>query len=166
MLGEISKAIQCFLAPLGTGALTSSTSVGQSEMRARQKPTLGEGRSLSLGSPNKEKTWRRREGGKTCWETIGLKEQDSEFDPRHVLSPSVGRKGCSVAQFCPTDTFAILWTVVCQVLPSMGFSRQEYWRGLPFPTLGDLPDPGIEPESLWSPALASELFTTEPPGKP
>ena len=44
----------------------------------------------------------------------------------------------------------------------MKFSKQEYWNGLPFPSLGDLPDPGIEPVSL---ALASGLFTTEPPGK-
>ena len=44
--------------------------------------------------------------------------------------------------------------------------RQEYWRGLPFPTPGDLPDPRIEPVSPESPALADELFTTEPPGKP
>ena len=48
----------------------------------------------------------------------------------------------------------------------MGFSRQEYWRGLPFPSLGDLPDPGIEPESPASPALAGGFFTMEPPGKP
>ena len=44
----------------------------------------------------------------------------------------------------------------------MGFPRQEYWSGLPFPAPGDLPDPGIEPVS---PALAGGLFTTEPPGK-
>ena len=59
--------------------------------------------------------------------------------------------------------FATPWTVTHQAPPSMGFSRQEYWSGLPFPTPGDLPDPGIEPES---PALASKFFTTEPPGKP
>ena len=48
----------------------------------------------------------------------------------------------------------------------MGFFRQEYWSGLPFPTLGGLPNPGIEPASLVSPVLAGEFFTTEPPGKP
>ena len=42
----------------------------------------------------------------------------------------------------------------------MGFSRQEYWSGLPFPTPGDLPDPGVEPMSLMSPALAGKFFTT------
>ena len=45
----------------------------------------------------------------------------------------------------------------------MGFPRQEYWSGLPFPSSGDLPDPGIKPTS---PALASRFFTAEPPGKP
>jgi len=45
----------------------------------------------------------------------------------------------------------------------MGFSRQEYWSGLPFPSPGDLPDPGIEP---LSPEFADRFFTTELPGKP
>ena len=49
---------------------------------------------------------------------------------------------------------------------SMKFSRQEQWPGLPFPIPGDLPDPGIEPVSLASPALAGGFFTTAPPGKP
>ena len=49
---------------------------------------------------------------------------------------------------------------------SMGFPRQENWRGLPFSSPGDLPDPGIEPMSIISSALAGGLFTTEPPGKP
>ena len=50
-----------------------------------------------------------------------------------------------------------------QAPPSMGFSRQEYWSGLPFPSSGDLPDPGIEPRS---PALEADALTSEPPGKP
>ena len=49
---------------------------------------------------------------------------------------------------------------------SMGFPRQEYWSGLPFPTLGDLPHPGIKLKSLASPAFTGGFFTTEPPGKP
>ena len=48
----------------------------------------------------------------------------------------------------------------------MGFSGQEYWNGLPFPSPGDLLDPGIEPASPASPALAGGFSTTEPPGKP
>ena len=54
------------------------------------------------------------------------------------------------------------WTVACQAALSIGFSRQEYWSGLPFPSPGDVPDPGIEP---MSPALAGEFFTAEPPGQ-
>ena len=51
------------------------------------------------------------------------------------------------------------WTVAHQAPLSMGFSRQEYWSGLPFPSPGDLPDPGIEPVSLMSPGLAGTFFT-------
>ena len=60
----------------------------------------------------------------------------------------------------------IPWTVACQAPLSMELSRQEYWSKLPFPTAGELLDPGIEPTSLSSPALAGEFFTTAPPGKP
>ena len=56
--------------------------------------------------------------------------------------------------------FATPWTVAHKAPLSVEFSRQEYWGGLPFPTPGDLPDPGIEPTSLVSPALASGFFTT------
>ena len=55
------------------------------------------------------------------------------------------------------------WTVAYQAPLSMRFSRQEYWSGLPFPSPGDLPDPGIEPGF---PALESDTLTSEPPGKP
>ena len=60
----------------------------------------------------------------------------------------------------------MLWTIARQAPLSMGFSRQEYWHGLSFPPLGDLPDPGTDPVSPASPALAGGFFTTEPPGKP
>ena len=56
--------------------------------------------------------------------------------------------------------FATLWTRAHRASLSMGFSRQEYWSGLPCLPPGDLPDPGIEPSSLKSPALAGGLFTT------
>ena len=56
--------------------------------------------------------------------------------------------------------FATPWTVVFQAPLSMGFFRQQYWSGLPFPSLGDLPNPGITPTSLTSPAMASQFFTT------
>ena len=56
--------------------------------------------------------------------------------------------------------FATLWTIVCQVSPSMGFSRQEHWSGLPFPPPGNLSNPRIKFVSLMSPALAGGFFTT------
>ena len=56
--------------------------------------------------------------------------------------------------------FAALWTVVCQAPLSMGFSRQESWSELPCPPPGDLPNPGMEPTSLMSPALAGGFLTT------
>ena len=58
-----------------------------------------------------------------------------------------------------------LWTVACQAPLSMGFSRQEYWSGLPFPPPGHLPDPGVEPTSYVSLALAGGFFTTKSPGE-
>ena len=61
---------------------------------------------------------------------------------------------------CPVQLFATPWTVARQAPPSMGFSRQDSWSGLPFPSPGDLPDPGIEPTALASPALAGRYFTT------
>ena len=68
--------------------------------------------------------------------------------------------------FSPLLLFVTTWTVAHKAPLSMGYFRQEYWSGLPFPPLGDLPDLGMEPESLVSPALAGRFFTTEPPGKP
>ena len=59
--------------------------------------------------------------------------------------------------------FVTTWTVAYQAPHSMGFSRQEYWSGLPFPSPGDLPDSRIEPGS---PALQADALTSEPPGKP
>ena len=62
--------------------------------------------------------------------------------------------------------FVTPWTYVAYEAPlSMETSRQDYWSGLPFPTPGDFPDPGIKPTSLVSPALAGRFFTTAPPGK-
>ena len=59
--------------------------------------------------------------------------------------------------------FGTRWTVAYQAPLTMGFSRQEYWSGLPFPSLGDLPNPGIKPRS---PTLQADALTSEPPGKP
>ena len=71
---------------------------------------------------------------------------------------------CVCAQSYPT--LATSWTVALQAPLSMVLSRQERWSGLPSTPPGDLPDPGIEPASLVSPALTSGFFTTTPPGEP
>ena len=71
---------------------------------------------------------------------------------------------CSkVTSLSRVQLFATLWTVAHQAPLSMGFSRQKYWSGLPFPSPGDLPDPGMEPRS---PALQADTLTSEPPQKP
>ena len=61
-----------------------------------------------------------------------------------------------------SNSFVTSSTVTHQAPLSMGFARQEYWSGLPFPSPGDLPDPGIEPGS---PALEADALPSEPPGK-
>ena len=68
----------------------------------------------------------------------------------------------SVSHSAMSDS-VITWTVACQAPLAMGFSRQEYWSGLPCPPPGDLPDPGIEPRSV---ALQADSLPSEPPGKP
>ena len=72
---------------------------------------------------------------------------------------------CMQIPLSRVQLFVTLWSVAHQVLLSTGFSRQEYWSGLPFPTPGDLPNPGIQPKSLASPTVTGGFFTTEPLGK-
>ena len=69
----------------------------------------------------------------------------------------------NVKSLSPVRLFATLWTVAHQAPPSMRFSRQEYWSGLPFPSPGDLPDLGIKPRF---PALQADSLLSESPGKP
>ena len=70
-----------------------------------------------------------------------------------VLLPTESESESEVAQSCPL--FVTPWTVAHHTPPSVGFSRQEYWNGLPFPPPGDLPNPGIKPVS---PALGADAF--------
>ena len=85
----------------------------------------------------------------------------SYIHPQNILDTLTCCCCCLVIKSCLT--LATLWTVVCQAPRSIRFFRQEYWNGLPFPSPGDLLNPGIEPAS---PELADGFFTTEPPGKP
>ena len=65
-----------------------------------------------------------------------------------------------LSHFSRVRLFMSLWTVTLQAPLLMGFSRQDYWSGLPCPPPGDLSDPGIKPASLLSPALAGRFFST------
>ena len=80
-----------------------------------------------------------------------LASESYKYQYMYVLS-------CSVVSNCVQP----LWTVAHQAPLSMQFPRQEYWSGLPFPSPGDLLEPGIKPTSLASPALAGRFFTTVP----
>ena len=72
----------------------------------------------------------------------------------------------AVVELSCVQLFSTLRTIARQAPLSMGFSRQEYWSGLPFPPPGNLPDSGIKPTSPASPALQVDLLVTELPGKP
>ena len=76
------------------------------------------------------------------------------------MVPANGSHMCVLSCFSHVWLSETPWTVTLQAPLSMGFSRQEYWSELPCPPPGDLPDPGIEPTSLASPALAGRFFTT------
>ena len=71
-----------------------------------------------------------------------------------------------LSRFSPVGLGATLWTVACQSSLSMGFSRQEYWNGFLCPPPGELPNLGIEPASLRSPAFAGRFFPTSNVGDP
>ena len=69
-------------------------------------------------------------------------------------------RACVLSRFSWVQLCATLWTVACQAPLFVGFSRQEHWSRLPSPPPGELPDPGIEPSSLRSPAPAGRFLTT------
>ena len=76
---------------------------------------------------------------------------------------TVFRRKVKVKSLSRVQLSATPWTVAYQAPPSMGFSRQECWSGFPFPSPGDLPNPGMEPGS---PTLQADTLPSEPPGKP
>ena len=85
---------------------------------------------------------------------------------RNILSLEFGILCVCIQSLSRALLFATPWTVAYQAPLPMGFSRQEYWSELSFPIPGDIPNPGIEPTSPASPALAGWFFSTVPPGKP
>ena len=86
------------------------------------------------------------------WLPVSLSEKANPFVMAYVL--------CCAKMLSRVWLFATPWSVDRQGPLSMGFSRQEYWSGLPYPPPGNLPDPGIEPTALTSPALSGRFFTT------
>ena len=86
------------------------------------------------------------------------------LDP-DFASLSLGFQVLCAQTLSRVQLFATLWTVACQTPLSMGFPRQQYWSGLPLPSPGGLPDPGMEPICLVSPALVDKFFAAEPLGK-
>ena len=95
----------------------------------------------------------------------------SEFPLNEMKFVLINQNGtmwikCSAYVFSYVRLFVTLWTVARQAPLSMGFSRQEYWSGVPCPPPGDQPDPGIKLASLGFPALADGIFTTVSPWKP
>ena len=89
----------------------------------------------------------------------GLETAECCYVTSEVRSERVTHE-CMLSHFSRVQLFVILWTVARQALLSKEFSRQEHWSGLPCPPPGDLPDPGIKPASLTSPALSGRFFTT------
>jgi len=85
---------------------------------------------------------------------------NNELRTFHTLFCSILKNNMLLRHFSHVQLFVTLWTVALQVPLSMGFSRQEYWSGLTFPSPEDLPDPRIKPMSLASPALTVRFFTT------
>ena len=98
------------------------------------------------------------QGGLACCDSWGHKESDTTQRLNWTELHGWWLKSLSRVQL-----FATPWTVAHQAPPSMGFSREEYWSGLPFPSPGDLPYPGIEPRS---PTCRQDALTSEPTGKP
>ena len=97
-------------------------------------------------------------------DTASLALQADSLLLSHQGSSDTHARMCAKSLQFMSDS-ATLWTVASQAPLPMGFFRQEYWGGLPCPPPGDLPDAGIEPTSLTSPALAGRIFPL-PPGKP
>ena len=95
------------------------------------------------------------------WNYILSSVKEASFSHEfYVMTIPNSLHACMLGCFCHVGLFTTPWTIAHQAPLSRGFSRQEYWRGLPYPPPGDLPDPGIEPTSLRSPALADGFFIT------
>ena len=117
---------------------------------------LAPGQTSLPATNNKETVWETTQSMGLwvtcpCWLTVSI-----------VLGKGRDTEDSSDQMLLFSHWAVIAWTVACQTPLSMGFPRQEYWNGLPFPSPGDLPNPRM---GSAYPALAGRFFTTEPPGK-
>ena len=123
-------------------------------------PLLGkQGTRWRMGQNLKLQAFVGEVEGEGAWASDSMTEGEKQ---RNLTKqgPMGGLHACVLSRYSRVQLFVTPWTVAHQAPLSMGFSRQEYWSGLPCPSPGDLPDPGIEPMSLMSPALADGFFTT------
>ena len=102
--------------------------------------------------------WTARSSNQSIWKEISL-----EYSLERLILKLKLQYFAQVKSLSRIRLFVTPWTVAYHDPPSMGFSRQEYWSGLPLPSPGYLPNPGIKPRS---PALQADALTSEPPGKP
>ena len=103
-------------------------------------------------------------GVNPCWEEAEREAKTRSWAPRSSLLPTP--HACGPRHCGQVWLFLTPWKVAHQAPLSMGFSRQEYWSGLPCPSPGYLPDVGIKPTSLMSPVLTGQFFTTNTTWKP
>ena len=102
--------------------------------------------------------WTEEPGGLQSMRLQRLRKEGSDL----AVSDLIEVKWSEMKSLSRVRLFATPWTLAYQAPPSLGFSRQEYWTGLPFPSPGDLPNPGIKPGS---PVLQADALLSEPPGK-
>ena len=113
---------------------------------------------------------RIRGKGNPCSPLVGMytgsATMENNMEPLQKIQSRSTMCCVRVQSLSRAQLFATPWIIALQAPLSMEFSRQDYWSGLPFPSPGDLPDPGIEPASPVPPSLVGRFFTTAPPGKP
>ena len=98
-----------------------------------------------------------------CNENFGSSEKQNQ---KHMVMHILPMHACMLSCFSHVPLFATPWTVACKAPLSMGFSRQEYWSGLPYPLPGDPPDSRIELSSPETPALQADSLLLSHPGSP
>ena len=152
----------------------ASCNVRTPAVKRRFKMVTGKGKALDTSTSMPEARIQWMNAFKIQREEVSYRAKSSaeSRDIRKTFAdkPSIQKctKVLSVVIACMLSCVQLLvapWNAAHQAPLSMGFPRQEYWSGLSFPPPGDLPDPGIEPTSPESPALAGRFFTTAPPGK-